>query len=120
MLPLMPSPRLIQHEWETHGACSGLDVNAYFEEIQKAFATIRVPDDFKSPASQIEVAPSDIKAKFAKANPSFPTETVRVQCSGRYLSEVRVCLTKDLKARACSTDVRDSCRDDSVVMRPLR
>ena len=116
----MPSPKLIQHEWESHGTCSGLDVNTYFQEIQKAFASIKIPDDFKSPMKQIEVAPADVKGKFAKANPSFPAEAFKVQCSGRYLSEVRVCLTKDLKGRPCSSDVRDTCRDDSVIMRPLR
>jgi ribonuclease T2 len=120
MLPLMPSPRLIEHEWQTHGTCSGLDVNAYFEKIQKAFATVRIPDDFKSPVSQIEVSPADIKTKFGQANPSFPPDAFRVQCGGRYLSEVRACLTKDLAGRACSSDVRDTCRDDTIIMRPLR
>lgn len=120
MLPLMPSPRLIQHEWEAHGTCSGLDVNAYFQQIQRAFGAVRIPDDFKSPVKQIEVAPTDIKRKFAAANASFPAEAFRVQCGSRYLSEVRVCLTKDLKGRACSADVRDTCRDSTIVMRPLR
>ena len=120
MLPLMPSPHLIQHEWDTHGVCSGLEMNAYFQQIQKAFAAVRIPDDFKSPVTQIEVAPADIKAKFARSNSSFPAEAFKVQCGGRYLTEVRVCLTKDLKGRACSTDIRDNCRDDSVIMRPLR
>ena len=120
MLPLMPSPRLIEHEWRTHGTCSGLDANAYFQKIQRAFAAVRIPDDFKSPVKQIEVSPADVTAKFARANSSFPPDAFRVQCGGRYLSEMRVCLTKDLAGRACSTDVRDTCRDDTVIMRPLR
>ncbi len=120
MLPLMPSPRLIQHEWEAHGTCSGLDVNQYFKQIVKAFASVQIPDDFKTPAKEIEVAPADVKLKFARANPAFPAAAFRVQCSGRYLSEVRTCLTKDLKGRACSADVRDNCRDATVIMRPLR
>lgn len=120
MLPLMPSPRLIQHEWDAHGTCSGLDVKAYFQKIVQAFAQVQIPTDFKSPAKQVEVAPADIKSKFAKANPSFPAEAFKIQCSGRYLSEVRACLTRDLKGRACSSDVRDNCRDTTVIMRPLR
>lgn len=120
MLPLMPSPHLIQHEWDNHGTCSGLDVNAYFQQIQKAFASIRIPDRFKSPAQQIEIAPADITAAFVQSNPGFPPGGFRVQCSGQYLSEVRACLTKELKGRACSADVRDTCRSGSVIMRPLR
>ncbi len=120
MLPLMPSPHLIEHEWETHGTCSGLDANRYFQQIQKAFATVKVPDEFKAPIQQVEIAPSRVTARFLGANPSFPRDAIKVQCRARYLSEVRVCLTKDLKGRACSSDVRDTCRDDSIIMRPLR
>jgi len=120
MLPLMPSPQLIQHEWETHGSCSGLAVTSYFQQIQKAFATVKVPDDFKAPIKQIEIPPATVTSKFIGANPSFPPTAVKVQCRARYLSEVRVCLTKDLKARACSADVRDTCRANSIIMRPLR
>lgn len=121
MLPLMPSPRLIQHEWEKHGTCSGLDVNGYFKLIQTAFANVQVPADFKSPIKQVEVAPAAIRDKFAKANAGIPAPGIKVLCGGgRYLSEVRICLTKDLKGRACSSEVRDTCRADTVIMRPLR
>ena len=116
----MPSPQLIQHEWQTHGTCSGLDVNAYFQQIQKAFATVKIPDDFKSPLQQIQIAPADVKAKFAQANSPFPAGAFTVQCSGQYLSEVRACLTKDLQGRACGADARDTCPGDTVVLRPLR
>jgi ribonuclease T2 len=120
MLPLMPSPRLIEHEWQTHGTCSGLDVNAYFQTIQKAFASVQIPDDFKSPLQQVEIPPADIKAKFAAANPSLPEQALRIQCGGRYLSETRICMTRDLKERDCPSDIRDTCRDATVIMRPVR
>ena len=120
MLPLMPSPKLIQHEWEKHGVCSGLDVSAYFRQIQNAFAGVKIPEDYRGPLKNIEVAPADVKAKFGKANPSYPATAFRIQCSGRYLSEMRVCLTKDLKGRACGSDIRDTCRDATVILRPVR
>ena len=120
MLPLMPSPRLIQHEWEAHGTCSGLKVNDYFLEIRKASATVRIPDEFQQPREQVMMSPTDIKAKFAASNPLFPAEAIKVQCGGRYLSEVRVCLTRDLRARACTADVRDTCKADSIIVRPVK
>ncbi len=38
MLDLMPAPRLVYHEWDTHGTCSGLSAQAYFDLVRKARA----------------------------------------------------------------------------------
>ncbi len=120
MLPMMPSAGLIQHEWTAHGTCSGLDVKAYFDQVQRAFAAVKIPDDFRQPQAQVEVKPPDVRAKFARANPAFPPDAFRLRCSARYLSEVRICLSADLKGMACAADIRDNCRADSVIMRPVR
>jgi ribonuclease T2 len=120
MLPIMPSDRLIQHEWAKHGTCSGLSQQRYFEAVQNAFAAVRIPREYQQPIQQVNVSPEDIKGRFLAANPGMNERSVRVQCSGRFLSEVRVCLTKDLKPRACPASVRDGCRDSEIIMRPVR
>lgn len=120
MLRLMPAEQLIQHEWAKHGTCSGLDQPAYFKKIEQAYANVKIPLDYTQPLKQIEVSPDDIHKEFQQANPSFPAESVKVLCNGRFLSEVRVCYTKDLKPRACGADVRDTCKADPVIMRPVR
>ena len=43
MLPIMPDRGLIQHEWSTHGTCSGLDAQTYFGDIKKAFTQLQIP-----------------------------------------------------------------------------
>jgi ribonuclease T2 len=120
MLPLMPSPQLIQHEWETHGTCSGLDQAAYFNAIQSARGGLKVPADYSAPLGEIHVSPAYVKRKFVAANPGFGEDSFRVLCGGRFLSEVRVCLSKELKPRPCGADVRDTCRVDPVIMRRVR
>jgi ribonuclease T2 len=120
MLPLMPSRQLIQHEWQTHGTCSGLDQITYFDTIQRARGGLRVPAGYTAPVQEINVSPVDVKRKFVAANPGFGEDSVRVLCSGRFLSEVRVCLSKELKPRSCGADLRDTCRVDPVIMRPVR
>src|SRR5438105_8337788 len=36
MLDVMPAPRLIFHEWDRNGTCSGLTPRSYFDTIRKA------------------------------------------------------------------------------------
>ncbi len=52
MLDLMPSPRLIFNGWDKHGTCSGLSARAYFENVRKVRALVKIPDayiDLKEP-----------------------------------------------------------------------
>jgi ribonuclease T2 len=120
MLPLMPSPKLIEHEWRTHGTCSGLNQDAYFDLVRRAYSQVSIPADFKAPIKNIEVTPAQVKNEFVRANSAMPADAFRVLCRGRFLSEVRVCLTKQLQGRACSPDVRDACAADEIIMRPVR
>ena len=49
MLDLMPAPRLIFNEWDKHGTCSGLNPNAYFENVRKVRALVKIPDAYLDP-----------------------------------------------------------------------
>ena len=117
---IMPSPILIQHEWESHGTCSGLSETDYFKTVIQAFSKVPIPADYKGPLQNIQVAPSDIVRKFALGT-GFSQGAFALQCeSNRFLKEVRVCLTKDLQGRDCSDGVHDTCSARSVTLRPLR
>jgi len=43
-----------------------------------------------------------------------------VTCNRQRLSEVRICLSKDLQFRDCEEINRSSCRRDTVEMPPMR
>jgi ribonuclease T2 len=45
---------------------------------------------------------------------------VAVTCDRRWLREVRVCMSKDLKFRACPETDRHACRSPQIVMPPVR
>ena len=123
MIAIMPSERLIQHEWSKHGTCSGLTSADYFEEASEAFHEIKIPAEYATLATQLTVDPAEIRTKFAAANPNFGEQGFVVMCSGngRYLSEVHACLTKDIKGRACNREeLAHQCKSDAVIMRPVR
>ena len=120
MLDLMPAPGLIFNEWDKHGTCSGLDGRNYFETIRKARAAIKIPAEYLDLSQAKTVAPGEVEEAFIKANPGLSNAAVSVTCNRTRLSEVRICLSKDLQFRACDELERRSCRRDQITMPPIR
>jgi ribonuclease T2 len=120
MLDLMPAPGLIFNEWDKHGTCSGLSERAYFETIRKARAAVKIPEDFLQLQDAKSVTPSEVEDAFVKANPGLANSAISVTCNRTRLSEVRICMSKDLQFRACEELDRRACRRDQVTMPPIR
>ena len=120
MLDLMPAPGPIFSEWDKHGTCSGLGARAYFETIRKARVGRKIPPEFLELSDPRTVAPAEIEDAFIKVNPGLSTSAIAVTCNRSRLSEVRICLSKDLQFRACEEIDRRACRRDQVVMPPMR
>ena len=120
MLDLMPAPRLIYNEWDKHGTCSGLSAQSYFDTIRKARAAVNIPPEYGDLKEPLTVTPNAVEDAFIKANPGLTTSGIAVECSRNRMSEVRLCLSKDLKFRDCPEVAKRSCRRDQLVMPPVR
>ncbi len=120
MLDLMPAPRLIFNEWDKHGTCSGLPARGYFETIRKARAVVKIPDVYIEPERALTVTPKEVEDAFVGANPGLTADAIAVTCDSRRLSEVRICLSKDLKFHACAEVSKRACRRDRLQMPPVR
>jgi ribonuclease T2 len=120
MLDMMPSPRLIFHEWDRHGVCSGLPARGYFDTVRKARATVKIPPDYLDLAEPKTVSPKEVEDAFVAANPGLTHEAIAIGCDAKRLNEVRICLSKDLKFHSCAEVDRRACRRDQVVMPRVR
>jgi len=120
MLDLMPSPRLIFHEWDRHGTCSGLSARAFFENVRKAHAVVKIPAEYLDLTAPLTVTPDQVQDAFVKSNPGMTKASIAISCDSKRLSEVRVCLSKDLQFRDCSEIGGRTCRRDTLVMPPSR
>jgi ribonuclease T2 len=119
MLDLMPAPRLIFNEWDKHGTCSGLGSHAYFETVRKARALLKIPDEYLELSQEIMVAPAEVGDAFVKANPGLTRASIAVSCDAKRLTEVRICLDRNLAFHDCAAVEQHSCRREQIVMPPL-
>jgi ribonuclease T2 len=117
MLDLMPAPHLIFNEWDRHGTCTP---RAYFETVRKARAAVKIPPDYTDVQEPLSVTPADVEDAFIKANPGLSPRAIAIDCARKRLTEVRLCLSKDLQFRDCPGIARRSCRRNQLVMPPTR
>jgi ribonuclease T2 len=113
---IMPTASLVEHEWKTHGTCSGLAANDYFALIHKAYGAVQIPSSIGTGGDAQGVTPDDLLARFAAANPDFPRGSFALSCGNNRLTAVEVCLGKDLRPESCQ-GVR-SCRANVVKVTP--
>jgi len=120
MLDLMPAPHLIFNEWDRHGTCSGFSPRAYFEVVRKARAVVKIPPQYVDLQEPLSVSPAAVEDAFIKANSGLSESGIAIGCDKKRLTEVRLCLSKDLQFRDCPEIARRSCRRDELIMPPLR
>lgn len=108
---LFPSLRLMRHEWQHHGTCSGLDALGYFNTADRALAVVKIPAVFAAPRTSLTMDTAEIVTEFRAANPSVQDNGMIVACNRAELSEVRVCLSKSLVPIECGRGVHSNCPD---------
>ena len=106
-------PRLFTNtlDWSAH---------PYFESIRKARAAVKIPAEYLNLSDPKTVTPSEVEDAFVKVNPGLSNAAISITCNRNRLSEVRICLSKDLQFRACEELDRRGCRRDQVTMPPVR
>jgi ribonuclease T2 len=120
MLDIMPAPGLVFNQWDKHGTCSGLSPRAYFETIRKARAGVKIPEEYIDLPEAKTVSPAEVEEAFIRVNPGLSAAAIAVNCDSKRLSEIRICLSRDLQFRACEEIDRRACRRDRLVMPPVR
>jgi ribonuclease T2 len=125
MLDIMPSKRLIFHEYRKHGTCSGLGVDGYFKLARQLYEKVKIPLRFvRLTDDRLMVSPGELVTDFIAANPDLKPDMMSVQCggAGNRLKEVRICFTKDGAFRPCgrNEDQRRLCSADRMYVPPVR
>ncbi|MDX2201368.1 MAG: ribonuclease T2 [Hyphomicrobiaceae bacterium] len=125
MLDIMPSERLVFHEYRKHGTCSGLGVDGYFDLARSLYDKVRIPERFVAlKDSRLFVSPDEVIADFVRANPDLRPDMVAVSCGGpgNRMKEVRICFDKGGQFRACGANENQSrlCDASRMYVPPVR
>jgi ribonuclease T2 len=125
MLDIMPSKRLVFHEYRKHGTCSGLGVDGYFDLARRLHDKVRIPPRFvELTDSRTTVSPGELMQDFMAANPGLEPDMIAVQCggAGNRLKEVRICFDKGGNFRACGRNENQArlCRAERMYVPPVR
>ncbi len=124
MLDIMPSKRLIIHEWKKHGTCSRLGQKGYFKLTRQLYKKILTPARYLAPSRPLLITPETLVSDYVKTNKGLKASMMSVQCGnsrgrGR-LSELRICFSKNGEFRDCGVNERRRCRAESLVLPPVR
>ncbi len=124
MLPVMPSKRLIIHEWKKHGACLGLPMPKYFLATRLLFQKVNIPARYLLPQAPVLTTPQQLVTDFVKTNRNLRPGMLSVQCGNAKdrarLSELRICIDRRGDFRQCGANEARQCGAQTLVMPPVR
>lgn len=109
---LYTSTGLLEHEWHTHGTCSGLTPEAYLAAARQAVQSVEIPPALEHLREANSMSPDGILGLFQASNPGLPAQSLALSCGNNFLTAVEVCLDKNLHPTACQ-QIR-SCRANTV------
>jgi ribonuclease T2 len=124
LLDAMPSRGLIIHEYRAHGTCSGMQPGPYFALARRIYDGVRIPERYRNPYETQFVSPRELMGDFLRENPGLTPDMIAITCGGpgNRLREVRICMTKDGRPRACGRNEaqRKLCSASQMHVPPVR
>ena len=125
MLDIMPSRRLVIHEWRKHGTCAGVPQAKYFAATRALYKKIKIPPRYQRPNTVITTSPQRLKQEFVQANKNWlKPGMISVQCGNRKdrgkLREIRFCFDKTGRPIMCGYNEKRECRAKLLTLPPVR
>jgi len=108
------SHALLKHMWAKHGTCSGLGASGYLDATDTALAAVKIPQQLEPFNAPNYLHAQEIESLFSQSNPTMGNPGMAVICKGRVLSEVRVCMSKELRFTNCPDSVKTTCRAGDI------
>ncbi len=110
---MMPTTRMMAHEWAKHGTCMTSRPETYFRVSRIMFDAVRFPDMDR--LSRKPLTAGQFRNAFAAANDGLQPDMIRLKINQRgWLQEVKLCLGKSFRPQRCPSYMR-AAKDDLPV-----
>jgi ribonuclease T2 len=114
-LKFFPTERLVRYEWRKHGICSGKTPHKYLEDVSTAQNLFKIPQGLVNPKNDQTMRLRALYWDFLKVNPSLHPGMFSINCRHGVLTEVRVCISQDMRHyQLCPQVLRQSCRTSDI------
>lgn len=124
MLDVMPSPSQVAQEYRSHGTCSGLTPEAYFQLMRNIYRNIQIPERYANSFETEYRSPQDIIIDFLRTNPQIKPGMISVACGGaaNKLKEVHICFSKNGQIQPCGSNEEQAriCPASRIMVPPVR
>ncbi len=106
MMDIMPSRGLIIHQFKKHGTCTGMNPETYFKATRIAYNNVKIPKELSTASKDQLMTPRELVTKFLSINPTLTAGAIQVVCkrgNANQLKEIKVCMNKKGRFRACQS-----------------
>jgi ribonuclease T2 len=99
---LIPTRRLVEHEWNVHGSCTGQSLEQFFALLRQAYDSISFPQLVVGAGDWTQTIHQVVKA-FTNRDHGLAAQAIVLTCSDNpaRLREIRVCLSRNLASNYC-------------------
>lgn len=99
---MMPSARLMAHEWAKHGSCMTRKPATYFKVSSILWNSLRFPDfDYLSRKKGLNAGA--VREAFIRDNPAWRADQIGISLNRKgWLQELELCYGKDFMPARCT------------------
>ncbi|EAQ03685.1 ribonuclease T2 family protein [Pseudooceanicola batsensis HTCC2597] len=120
MADIMGAPGAAWHQWKKHGTCAGVEADAYFDLMRRAYGRIERPQVLRDLRRNVRLPAAVVEAAFLEANPGLAADQITITCRAERIREARICLDLELNPRRCGGDVIRDCRMTDALLESVR
>lgn len=100
-LCMMPSPRLVAHQWAKHGSCMVRRPETYFKVTRILWDSLYFPD-MDGLSRKKGLTTGDIRRALAGANDGIEPQHIGIDLDNKgWLEEIRLCYAKNFRPTPC-------------------